>query len=83
MIRLHDVEGAQERLRGVTLRTPLVPCPGGARDRALYFKPESLQPTGALSCARVQQISPALEERGRGAGPLSGNTPCRGYGPAP
>jgi threonine dehydratase len=68
MIGLHDIEGAQERLRGVTLRTALVPCPGGAWDRALYFKPESLQPTGAFKLRgaynKISTLSP--EERGRG-----------------
>ena len=68
MIGLHDIEGAQERLRGVALRTALVPCPGGAWDRALYFKPESLQPTGAFKLRgaynKISTLSP--EERGRG-----------------
>ena len=68
MIGLHDIEGAQERLRGVALRTALVPCPGGARDRALYFKPESLQPTGAFKLRgaynKISTLSP--EERARG-----------------
>jgi threonine dehydratase len=68
MIGLHDIEGAQERLRGVTLRTPLVPCPGGARDRTLYFKPESLQPTGAFKLRGAYNKISTLssEERGRG-----------------
>jgi threonine dehydratase len=68
MIGLHDIEEAQGRLRGVALRTPLVPCPGGARDRALYFKPESLQPTGAFKLRgaynKISTLSPG--ERGRG-----------------
>ena len=68
MIGLHDIRGARERLRGVALRTSLVPCPGGTRDRALYFKPESLQPTGAFKLRgaynRICTLSP--EERGRG-----------------
>jgi len=48
MLGLEDIEVARRRLQGVALRTPLVACPGGTRKRALYFKPESLQPTGAF-----------------------------------
>jgi threonine dehydratase len=48
MITLEDVRLAQCRVRGVALHTPLVPCPRGEEDRALYLKAESLQPTGAF-----------------------------------
>jgi len=45
-----------------------VPCPGGTRNRVLYFKPESLQPTGAFKLRgaynKISSLSP--EERGRG-----------------
>jgi threonine dehydratase len=68
MIGLDDIERAQGRLRGVALRTTLVPCPGSARDRALYFKPESLQPTGAFKLRgaynKISSLTP--EERARG-----------------
>src|SRR5918993_4819292 len=68
MIGLRDIERAQERLRGLTVRTALVLCPGGAWDRALYFKPESLQPTGAFKLRgaynKISTLSP--EERARG-----------------
>ena len=68
MIGLHDIESAQRRLRGVVLRTTLVTCPGSTRDRTLYFKPESLQPTGAFKLRgaynKISSLSP--EERVRG-----------------
>src|ERR687889_1088753 len=68
MIGLRDIERAQRRLRGVALHTPLVPCPGGEEDRALYFKPESLQPTGAFKLRgaynKISSLSP--EDRRRG-----------------
>ena len=48
MIGSGAIEVARRRLQGVALRTPLVPCPRGEQDRVLYFKPESLQPTGAF-----------------------------------
>jgi threonine dehydratase len=46
----------------------LVPCPHGREGRALYFKPESLQPTGAFKLRgaynKISSLSP--EERRRG-----------------
>jgi threonine dehydratase len=68
MISLGDIGEARRRLRGVALRTPLVPCPHGRPGRALYFKPESLQPTGAFKLRgaynKIFSLSP--EERRRG-----------------
>jgi len=63
-----DIEVARKRLQGVALRTPLVPCPRGEEDRALYFKPESLQPTGAFKLRGAYNKISALssEERSRG-----------------
>ena len=52
----------------MALHTPLVPCPRGEEDRALYFKAENLQPTGAFKLRgaynKISSLSP--EERGRG-----------------
>src|ERR671916_25421 len=68
MIGSEDIEAARRRLQGVALRTPLVPCPRSEQGRALYFKPESLQPTGAFKLRgaynKISSLSP--EERGRG-----------------
>jgi threonine dehydratase len=68
MIGLRDIEAARRRLQGVALRTPLVPCPRSEQDRALYFKPESLQPTGAFKLRgaynKISSLSP--EDRRRG-----------------
>jgi threonine dehydratase len=68
MIGLEDIAAARGRLRRVALRTHLVPCPGAEKGRALYFKPESLQPTGAFKLRgaynRISTVS--HEERGRG-----------------
>ncbi len=68
IIGSEDIEVARRRLQGVALRTPLVPCPGGTRNRTLYFKPESLQPTGAfkLRGAYNKISSLSSEERSRG-----------------
>ncbi len=48
MVTLDDIRLAQERVRGVAHRTPLVLCPHHEQDRVLYFKPESLQPIGSF-----------------------------------
>jgi threonine dehydratase len=68
IIGLGDIEAARRRLQGVTLRTPLVPCPRGEPDRALYFKPESLQPTGAFKLRgaynKISSLSPEDSRRG-------------------
>ena len=68
MIGIDDIVAARRRLQGVALRTPLVPCPGGTIDRTLYFKPESLQPTGAFKLRGAYNKISALstEERARG-----------------
>src|SRR4029434_1791093 len=67
---------AQRRVRGVALRTPLVPCPRGEVGRLLYLKAESLQPTGAFKLRgaynKISSLSP--EDRRRGiVAPSSAN----------
>src|SRR5215203_3060606 len=68
MIRPEDIGVARRRLQGVALRTPLVACPRSEENRALYLKPESLQPTGAfkLRGAYNKISSLSREERNRG-----------------
>jgi len=68
MIGLEDIETARRRLRGVALRTPLVPCPRGEEGRALYFKPESLQPTGAFKLRGATNAIALLDDAARRAG---------------
>ena len=68
MITLEDIRLAQRRVRGVVLHTPLVPCPRSEESRALFFKAENLQPTGAfkLRGAYNKISSLSSEERSRG-----------------
>ncbi len=68
MIGLDEIDAARRRLRGVALRTPLVPCPRGREDRALYFKPESLQPTGAFKLRGAYNKISSLSQRERRRG---------------
>ena len=46
LVGVDDIRNAAERLRGVAIRTPLVPF--GPPDRRWYLKAESLQPIGAF-----------------------------------
>jgi threonine dehydratase len=68
MITLEDIRLAQRRVHGVALHTPLVPCPRSEVRRALFFKAENLQPTGAFKLRgaynKISSLSP--EERSRG-----------------
>ena len=68
MITPDDLRLAQRRVRGVALRTPLVPCPRGEEGRLLYLKAENLQPTGAFKLRgaynKISSLFP--EERRRG-----------------
>ncbi len=72
MVSLSDIQQAQQRLRGVAVRTPLIPYfpPASAPDSRgqLWFKPENLQPIGAFKIRGAYNKIAALtaEERGRG-----------------
>jgi threonine dehydratase len=47
-VSLAEIRAAADRLRGIAVRTPLLPFTGAARAGTLLIKPESLQPTGAF-----------------------------------
>src|SRR5579862_5206585 len=73
MVTLNDIREAQARLRGVAVRTELIPSHihqngGVADDRELYLKPENLQPIGAFKLRgaynKIASLTP--EERTRG-----------------
>jgi threonine dehydratase len=66
LVGLDEIRQAAERLRGVAMRTPLVPY-GPASDR-IYLKAESLQPIGAFKLrgayVAIASLSDAERERG-------------------
>ncbi|HEX5826039.1 MAG TPA: threonine/serine dehydratase [Candidatus Limnocylindrales bacterium] len=66
LVGLPAIRAAAEILRGIAVRTPLVPF--GAPERRQWLKAESLQPIGAfkLRGAYVAAASLAPEERARG-----------------
>ena len=49
LVSLEEIGAAAVRLRGVAVRTPLIPFTGQVKAAStLLIKPESLQPTGAF-----------------------------------
>jgi threonine dehydratase len=75
MVTLEEIKQAQQRIRGVAARTPLVsyyppPVKGtsGNVSRQLYFKPESFQPIGSFKLRGAYNKIASLsdEERLRG-----------------
>lgn len=72
LVTLDEIKTAQERVRGIALRTPLVrwpgPSNGGSAAASFYLKAENLQPIGSfkLRGAYNMMASLTLEERKRG-----------------
>ncbi|MEY9847513.1 threonine/serine dehydratase [Streptacidiphilus sp. MAP5-3] len=70
LVTLDEVREAQQRIAGVAVRTPLMPCPWADRPdgRSLHLKPEGLQPTGSFKIRGAYNRLAALtpEERARG-----------------
>ncbi len=72
-----EVEAAARRLRGVAVRTPLLPLHGLADGAPVFLKPESLQPTGAFKLRGVYNWASCLTDEQRRRGLVthsSGNT---------
>jgi threonine dehydratase len=66
LVTVAEIEEAAGRLRGVAVRTPLVPLPFS--DPPLFIKPESLQPTGAFKLRGAYAAITALPEAERKRG---------------
>lgn len=66
MITLEKIQQAQERLRGIALRTPLQRV--SFREGEVYLKPENLQPIGSFKLRgaynKIATFSPGQRERG-------------------
>lgn len=82
MVTLDDIQSAQQRLRGIAARTPLVryyppsqkigsskskPMPSGA----LWLKPESLQPIGSFKLRGAYNKIASLSDSERACGVIS------------
>jgi threonine dehydratase len=75
MVKLENIRQAQQRIRGVALRTPLIPYFPPATETTvvatngqLWFKPENLQPIGAFKIRgaynKIASLSDAERRRG-------------------
>ncbi len=71
MVTLDDIAEAQQRIKGVAVRTPLIPCPHRDPDRRLYFKPENFQPIGAFKIRGAYNKIAALPEAERRRGVIT------------
>jgi threonine dehydratase len=82
LVSLEEVRSAAERLRGVTIRTPLLAFPGSAAalgPPALLIKPESLQPTGAFKLRGAYNAIAALLADSRPPGVVAHSSGNHGF----
>jgi threonine dehydratase len=63
LVTLADIRAAAGRIRGIALRTPLLPLAEGA-----WLKPESLQPTGSFKIRGAYNALSSLSAERRAAG---------------
>jgi threonine dehydratase len=83
LVSLDEIRAAAARLRGVTIRTPLLAFPGAAGASgppALLIKPESLQPTGAFKLRGAYNAIATLLAGEAIAGSGQGDPPARPAG---
>lgn len=68
LVTLKEIEAAQQWIKGVALRTPVVHWPGSSEKDNLFLKAESLQPIGSFKLRgaynMIAQLSPAECKRG-------------------
>lgn len=72
MVTLADIHEAQTRIRGVAVRTALIPFELPPEDaRKLFLKPENLQPIGAFKLRGAYNKIASLSEEDRKRGVIS------------
>jgi threonine dehydratase len=82
LVSLDEIRAAAARLRGVTVRTPLLAFPGSAGASgppALLIKPESLQPTGAFKLRGAYNAIAALLADSRPPGVVAHSSGNHGF----
>jgi threo-3-hydroxy-L-aspartate ammonia-lyase len=82
LVSLDEIRAASKRLRGVTVRTPLLAFPGAAAAAAppaLLIKPESLQPTGAFKLRGAYNAIAALLADSRPPGVVAHSSGNHGF----
>src|SRR4051794_7432286 len=80
MVTLDQIRQAQERLKGVATRTPLLKYPSLVDTRTLYLKPENLQPIGSFKLRGAYNKISSLtdDERHRGVIASPSGNPAHG-----
>jgi len=76
-VSVTEIDAAADRLRGVTVHTPLVPFTGV--DPALLIKAESLQPTGAFKLRGAYNTISALPPQSRARGVVAHSSGNHAY----
>lgn len=71
MVTLDDIRAAQQRIKGVAVRTPLVRFLQSTPERQLYFKTENLQPIGAFKIRGAYNKIATLPEHERRRGVIT------------
>jgi|ERR1017187_640782 threonine dehydratase len=71
IVSLADIEEAQTRLHGVTVRTRLIEFPHADATRRLFLKPENQQPIGAFKLRGAYNKIASLSEDDRKRGVIS------------
>lgn len=75
IVTLNDIREAQSRLRGVAIRTNLIPShiheADRKDDRQLYLKPENLQPIGSFKLRGAYNKVASLSEADRSRGVIT------------
>jgi threo-3-hydroxy-L-aspartate ammonia-lyase len=82
LVSLDEIRAAAVRLRGVTIRTPLLAFPGAAGAMgppALLIKPESLQPTGAFKLRGAYNAIATLVAAARPPGVVAHSSGNHGF----
>ena len=68
---MNDIQSAQQRLRGIAARTPLIPCPHHDPSRELFLKLESLQPIGSFKLRGAYNKISTLPDNERARGVIT------------
>ena len=71
LIGIEDVLAAKAALKGIALRTPLLPYPGGVQRSSLWLKPECFQYTGSFKVRGANNAIRTLAAQGELAGVIT------------
>jgi threonine dehydratase len=71
MVTLDRIRNAQQLLKGVATRTPLLKYPSPINGRTLYLKPENLQPIGSFKLRGAYNKIASLTENERRRGVIA------------